>query len=358
MKTINDLTDEIKAKIPEYISKAKDDLYSGVEAANWKKEDTIVYVNKIYEYCDLKLPVVIVANNPKEYKKFFNHIFNEETNQKFIPMIDELFEKKNNGERIVEMGIEEMLRKEPNVKNEIPAKHDYLFISSEYARVYLMWYRFLYKEFNIPFSKADDLEWFYNHINQASISRCYYTDKVCLVLRMPSRIIRNEIGFHSAEEPAIQFVGGYGVYYLNGRRIPNWVFEKYENKTLNVNDLIKEKNEDIKAGIITLVKEREGNEGLMKFLNATIVDEQEVNHANGYSETLRLWKTKKKFKFLVDKDGNENQPYAWIEMICPSTGQTYLIDTCPSFKDAVACAKWHRPKAVPESVPYVWQSAN
>jgi hypothetical protein len=136
------------------------------------------------------------------------------------------------------------------------------------------------------------------------------------------------------------------------------VFEKYENKTLNVNDLIKEKNEDIKAGIITLVKEREGNEGLMKFLNATIVDEQEVNHANGYSETLRLWKTKKKFKFLVDKDGNENQPYAWIEMICPSTGQTYLIDTCPSFKDAVACAKWHRPKAVPESVPYVWQSAN
>ena len=41
MKTIKDFTPEIKAKIPDYISRAKDDLYSGVEAANWKKEDTI-----------------------------------------------------------------------------------------------------------------------------------------------------------------------------------------------------------------------------------------------------------------------------------------------------------------------------
>ena len=119
-----------------------------------------------------------------------------------------------------------------------------------------------------------------------------------------------------------------------------------------------EKNEDIRASIITLIKERSGNEGLMKFLNATLVDEKKVEHENGYSETLRIWKTKQKYSFLVDSKGNTNVPYAWIEMICPSTGQTYLIDTCPTFKDAIECAKWHRPKMVPSSVPYVWQSAN
>jgi hypothetical protein len=175
---------------------------------------------------------------------------------------------------------------------------------------------------------------------------------------MPSKIIRNEVGFHSAFEPAIQFVGGYGKYYLNGRAVPEWVFENYEKGTLTFEMFNSQDNEDVKAAIITLIKEREGNEGLIKFLDVKLIDEQVVNHENGYSETLKLWQTKNRYSFLVDSKGNQDQPYAFIEMICPSTGQTYLIDTCPTFTDAVKCAKWHRPKHVPESIPYVWQSAN
>ncbi len=360
MKTIKDFTPEIKAKIPDYISRAKDDLYSGVEAANWKKEDTIVYLNKVYQYSQKELPAVVVANNPEEYKMFFDLLFNGKKNKKFEKTIEKIVEDKNNGkESKEELNIEETLRKTKwNSGSAIEAKYDYLFLTSEYARVYLMWYRFIHKEFDIPFSKSEDLEWFYQHINQASISRCYFTEKICLVLRMPSKIIRNEVGFHSIHEPAIQFVGGFGAYYLNGRRVPNWVFENFENGTLTFDMLNNEKNEDIRASIITLIKERSGNEGLMKFLNATLVDEKKVEHENGYSETLRIWKTKQKYSFLVDSKGNTDVPYAWIEMICPSTGQTYLIDTCPTFKDAIECAKWHRPKMVPSSVPYVWQSAN
>jgi len=360
MKTMDDFTPEIRAKIPEYISRAKDDLYSGVEALNWKKENTVLYIDKVYTYSDKSAPVVIVANNPKEYRMFYDMIFNEKKNSSTLKMINKILkEKREFGFSKSELEIESELRKKKyNEKNEIEVKYDYLFLTSEYARVYLMWYRFIHKEFNIPFSKSDDLEWFYTHINQASISRCYFTDDICLVLRMPCKIIRNEVGFHSAYEPAIQFVGGYGKYYLNGRNIPNWVFENYENGTLTFEMFNKEDNDDIKGGIITLIKEREGNEGLIKFLDVKLIDERLVLHENGYSETLKIWQTKSKYPFLVDSKGNQNQPYAFIEMICPSTGQTYLIDTCPSFKDAVECAKWHRPKFVPESVPYVWQSAN
>jgi hypothetical protein len=94
------------------------------------------------------------------------------------------------------------------------------------------------------------------------------------------------------------------------------------------------------------------------FLSAVEVDRKTINHANGYSETLKLFKTKEKYGFLLNSKGEENQPYAWIQMTCPSTGTVYLIDTCPTFTDAVECAKWHRPEQVPVSLNYLWQSAN
>lgn len=360
MKTAKDFTPEIKGKIPQYCSRAVDNLYNGIEAKNWKKENTILYINKIYQYVDRKLPVVIVANNPTEYKIFFDRLFNKTKNKKILSIIDRIYEEKNSiGISNDEFTIEEHLR---NIKSKskklIPPKFDSLFLASEYSRVYLMWYRFIHKEFDVPFEKSDDLEWFYTHINNASISRCYFTDKICLVLRMPSKILRNEVGFHSAYEPAIQFVGGYGAYYLNGRQIPKWVFEHYESKTLTFEMLNNEKNEDVRAGIITLIKERDGNEGLLKYLDATLIEEKIVDHENGYSETLRLYKTINKYEFLVNSRGERNQPYAWLEMSCPSTGQVYLLDTCPTFDDVIECAKWHRPKFIPSYVPYIWQSAN
>jgi hypothetical protein len=97
---------------------------------------------------------------------------------------------------------------------------------------------------------------------------------------------------------------------------------------------------------------------LIEFLGAVKVDEQELTHANGYVETLKLYKTKERYAEAQNSKGQENQPYAWIEMKCPSTGQTYLIDTCPTFNDVVECAKWHRPTGVPMNLNYIWQSAN
>lgn len=360
MRTLKDFTPEIRAKVKGYISRAKDDLYSGVEAQNWKKEYTVEYVDRIYTYSKKDVPVVIVANSPGEYVKFYDLIFNKKSDKTIFKHIKTILnEKRINGKSNLEYQIEELLRSQNwENKGNVSAKFDNLFLASEYSRVYLMWYRFIHKEFDIPFSKSDDLEWFYSHVNNASISRCYFTSEICLVLRMPSKIIRNEIGFHSAHEPAIQFADGYKKYYLNGRAVPEWVFDNYENGTLTFEMFNSQENEDIKAAIITLIKEREGNEGLIKFLDVELVDEQVVHHENGYSEILKIWKTKNTYSFLVDRYGNGNQPYAFIEMICPSTKQTYLIDTCPTFTDAVECAKWHRPKAVPESVSYIWQSAN
>jgi hypothetical protein len=96
----------------------------------------------------------------------------------------------------------------------------------------------------------------------------------------------------------------------------------------------------------------------MNFLGATEIDKKTIHHTSNYSETVRIFKTKNKFSFLQNSKGELNQPYAWLHLVCPSTKTEYLIDTCPSFNDAIECAKWHRPKQVPISIPYQWLSAN
>jgi hypothetical protein len=363
MKTLDDFTPEIRAKIPQYISAVRDDLYSGVESKNWKREYTVEYIEKVYNIAGRKKPVVVVAKNPAEYIKLFNLLFNESRKDysKLWKKINSLHKSKN---QVVEFYIDkkeaafEKSLVNTDCDDVIEAEHNYLFLTSEYARVYLSWYYFLHVEFNLPCSKSEELVWLHKHINNASMSRCYFTEECVLVLKMPSKIIRNEVGFHSVTEPAIQFDGGYGAYYLNGRKVPNWVFEDYKAGTLTFDKFNKESNEDIRGSIVTLIKELEGNEGLIKFLDAALVDTKDISHKNGYTETMSLYKTKESYSFLVNSQGEENQPYAWLQMVCPSTGQSYLIDTCPSFTDVIECAKWHRPSQVPSSVPYKWQSAN
>lgn len=363
MKTLNDFTPEIRAKVPGYISAVRDDLYSGVESKNWKREYTAEYIEKVYNIAGRTKPVVIVAKNPQEYIKLYSLLFGHrhKGTKKIEKAIASIYDCKNEVvdfyPDLKEANLENTLlgMECPNLVN---AEHNYLFLTSEYARVYLAWYYFLHIEFNLPCSKSSELIWLHNHINKASMSRCYFTEKLVLVLKMPSKIIRNEVGFHSATEPAIQFDGGFGAYYLNGRAVPNWVINDYKAGTLTFDKFNNESNEDVRGCIITLIKELEGNEGLIKFLNATLVDKKDIVHENGYVETMSLYKTTTKFSFLVNRHGEDNQPYAWLQMVCPSTGHSYLIDTCPTFTDVIECAKWHRPSEVPSTVPYVWQSAN
>ena len=243
--------------------------------------------------------------------------------------------------------------------SELKYVNHWLFLTSEYARVYLMWYKFIKDEFGLQTKKTNQLDWLYANVNLAHISKCYFTKGIVLVLQMPSKIMRNEVGFHStSREAAIQFEGNYNINYINGRKISNWIFEKYFSGNLAFDDFNELKNEDERAGIITLIKENEGSEGVLKFLNAKLIDERKINHENGYSEIIKFYKTNEKYPFLQDSKGNMNVEYAWTEFTCPSTGQVYLLDSCPTITNSIEAAKFHRPNFVPHNVEYIWQSAN
>lgn len=394
-KTLKDLTPKIRSKIQEYKDRCVKDLYSGKEHLEWKRADTVKYIEYVYQLAKQPhKPLVVIAKNPLQYRYFWNLLFKSD---KLQNKIDLLFRFKNNlkiseyselrseldseldselnselnSELYYELysELDSELRSEldselnseldSELKSELKCKSHWLFITSEYARAYLMWYKFIKDEFSLSTKKATELDWLYDNINTAHISQCYFTKGIVLVMQMPFKILRNEVGFHSTtSESAIQFEGNYNINFINGRKISNWIFEKYFSGTLTFEDFNSLKTEDERAGIITLIKENEGSDGVLKFLNAKLVDEQEINHENGYSEIIRFFKTNEKYPFLQDSKGNSNVEYAWTEFKCPSTGQVYLLDSCPTLKSSIAAAKFHRPNFVPHQVEYIWQSAN
>ena len=66
-------------------------------------------------------------------------------------------------------------------------------------------------------------------------------------------------------------------------------------------------------------------------LSAIVIDydKRTIVHKNGDLEEVTLLKTKETFAEI------DNQPFAWVKMICPSTGTTYLQGVEPHHKDAI-----------------------
>src|SRR3990167_10180234 len=226
----------------------------------------------------------------------------------------------------------------------------WLFYCSIYSRVYFTWYKFIQDEFSLTTKKKEDLDWLYqNSLN--NIARCFFTKGYVLVLQTPKHILRNNVGFHSITESSIMWGKG-NMYYINGRKINSILFNKVLKGILTFEEFLAIKNEDEKAGVITMIKENSGNEGLLKFLQAVCVDEKQIIHESGHIETVKLFKTIKKFSFLQDRFNNFDQPYAWTQMECPSTGQIYLIDTSADFTNVIDSIKFHRPEPVDFDLAY------
>ncbi len=230
----------------------------------------------------------------------------------------------------------------------------YLWICSPYTRVFLGWYHFINTKLNVEYSKSEMLNTLYKTFNLSDISRCYFSRGYCVVLRNPYKIKFNESNvLHNVLGPSYKHRSGrMAKYHVNGRYVPKEFIEGEITKKM----ILEETNEDLKAAMITIIKERDGDKALLDLLEAEIVDQKQIEHMPGYTETVRLYKTKEKYEILQDRNGNNNQPYCWSEMVCPSTGQTYLIENSADFTCAIEAIKWLRPTFVPQDLIYEWEN--
>ncbi len=180
-------------------------------------------------------------------------------------------------------------------------------------------------------------------------------ENAIIIIEKPILINRLNGRMHCTTGSAIKWRDGYEHFYINGRSMPRWIFDKIKNGTMTKEDFINEENEDIKAGIYEII-ESKGEGSMLTFLGAQEIDRKTFVHSDGGLEEMILYKTKEKFKGEVDLNGKENAPLAWLRMSCPSTGTNYLLPSDSSFNNCEDAAKFHRPNQVPKNIDYSWNS--
>lgn len=182
-------------------------------------------------------------------------------------------------------------------------------------------------------------------------------EKAIIICEKPIYIKKNERGMHCLTGPAIMWADGYCQFYINGRCMPQWIYEKNRTNTLTKEDFMKENNEDVRAGIYEII-ENKGEGSMLNFLGAEEIDKKTIVHNNGDLEELTFYKTKEKYKMETDLNGKSPAPLAWLKLKCPSTYTIYLIPSDGSFNNCIDAAKYHRPASVPKEVEYNWSQRN
>ncbi len=333
MKKIEKLTPEQEAKLEVYRDKWLSKLFNYDRYRETTFEMVEQRMKELYKFSNLSEPKVIWLESPFAC-------------QKACHIVKKLGKVPKN--------LKKLMDETPNSEVEFESFSSYINYS-DFA--WLAYYDFFNNEFDILEEHSENINKIISFVDVSFMQ--IQLEKVCIVSKYPNLISRNaDNDLHNTKDFAIKFDDGYGQHYVNGRFIEPEIFNECSDLQNAKICFHNQENEDIKACIITIIQENFGNEGVLEMLDAVKVDEKVLEHGDGYKETLTLYKTKKSYSFLQDSKGNLNVPYAWLGMNCPSTGNHYLISTCPTFDDVIECAKWHRPEIVPTSVDYKWMSAN
>jgi hypothetical protein len=316
---IDQFTEEIKAKIPDYIDHALDGVFDGKNYKNFDKQAATDIVNKLYDIAEKPRPKhIIVVENPLEAKIIYHFLVQ---NENMIELAAEGID------RISETQLKSFVEKNSDSMKFVESS---LFAIGIYARYYYTWYKFIQNEFNIEttgtaseLNTLEKLNW------KANIYSAIFCEEVCIVSKYPTKIVRNASNLlHNPAYQAVTWNSTYpctawnDCYYINGRHIPAEIFIKA--KSLTREEFIKERNSDYKGAWYEIL----GQKGIMDLLGAKEVDKQTLVHANGDLEEITLLKTEEKFEEI----GNE--PFAWVKMVCPTTGTQYLQGVEPHHEDA------------------------
>jgi hypothetical protein len=207
---------------------------------------------------------------------------------------------------------------------------NYLYAIDVWGKAYFKYWEFLVKELKIDAKINPDLE-MYSSLNEASgIFNLIMSELVCVISKYPKKIYRDaDNRLHNPVGPAIEWEyiseqTNFENYYIHGRNLPKWIWEKSAKGTVTREDFLTESNEEIKAGLYEVM----GQQKVMNLLAATVIDKKIIKHANGENEIVKLLKTKDTFKEI------DNQPFAWVSVVCPSTGSNYLLGVEPHHTNA------------------------
>lgn len=101
-----------------------------------------------------------------------------------------------------------------------------------------------------------------------SASRVYFFEKIIIICDRPEYIGMKNDRLHNEKGKSVQFRDGWGVYNLNGVRVPKWLVETPAEK-IDPQLALKETNADVQREIIRKI----GAEKMLKASGAKLIDE-------------------------------------------------------------------------------------
>jgi hypothetical protein len=332
MLTLKDLTPEIKAKIPEYTKKYTAGIYDGGRYNSFSREGAEALIDWNYRKAGLKLPVVIIAENPLEAQIMFNFIVVH--SKALSSTLKNEFNAKNSGKKPLSTLTFEELKamvpvQEPTQKQKKLIQKinpSYLFSANIWSSGYAAWFKFIKDEFHIKAEINDTLDEWDALYQKSGVYSAIFSELVCVVSKYPKKIFVNSAyRLHNPAGPAV--IWGHSMpetkfdcYFINGRAMPSWIF----TETITRERFLAETNADIKGGIYEVL----GQKRMMELLGTIEVDQKTIVHQNGDLEKVTLLKTKELFEEI------DNQPFAFVRLTCPSTGTQYMLGVEPHHTDA------------------------
>jgi internalin A len=140
-------------------------------------------------------------------------------------------------------------------------------------------------------------------------------EKLCIVCRRPQAIHKKGEQLHRETGPAVQYPR-YGVYALNGVRVPEWLVMTKESE-ITGDTILKEDNAEIRREIIRKI----GVERVVRDLGAECIDKE------GEYELL-----------LLDLQDGRKRPY--LKMQNPSIDAVHIEGVHPDCRTVQAALRW------------------
>lgn len=225
--TITSITPKQEKAIPEFIDK-----WIKNASSNNNREAAAESINHIYKEYGLDTPLFIHTESPMEAVLLVAIISK-------YPKLD-IIDPKNKQEVIKKYKSKISKEKIRSVYGNV--------LHNQWLTASCGW--FDYAQFiGVQFDKTQ-YDLFYNYCQ--SVFACIPYENVCFVIDKPIEIHFKDKKLHNETGPSILFADGYGLYSLNGVRVPKWLVTTPANK-IDPGILLREKNAEIRREIVRKV---------------------------------------------------------------------------------------------------------
>lgn len=346
---ITDLTEEQKAKLPEYRDKW---IEIGKNCDPINKERAVAAIDKMYQCGNVKPPtyhlffqspidVLYAAQVCDKYSELKKENINQEWFDKIVSFIRKSAESKAIDETVLNsLDVDKESKFFKNLLNNIESEKKSLqeytqyFTYGNHEAVWLSFYEFFNNETEVDLHEIEGLVEVAKECGWG-----IFMDEVSLVSEKPEQLhLDSQTRLHNTEGPAFSFRDGFKIYSVNGVVVPEDIIE--DRSSLTVDRIDKESNAEIKRIMINLF----GQDNYLMAGGAEVIDNDPEfgtlykKHIEGDPEDLLMVKVVNATP-EPEPDENGNPIY-----------KDYFLRVPPTVKTAQEAVEWTFDKG--KTVPF------